>query len=452
MKLALRAAVLLIPASVLFFGAETYQKPPKEIMDILNSPTTPTLSLSPSRAYAMQGSPVRYPPIAELAEPMLRLAGVRINPKTNGLHNATFNTNLTLRKIPEGTEIKVITPPNSRLSMPRWSPDGSHFAFTNSTSAGIELWIGDSATGRTHRLPTLRINEVMGAAGGGRGGGGAGGAVQWMPDGKSLLVHAVRANRGAPPPEPVVPDGPHIQESLGGGKGAPTYEDLLQNPHDEDLFEYYATSQLAVVDSVTGAMSPIGKPAMIESAEPSPDGRNFIVHYIHRPFSYSYTARQFPTEIEIWDRTGKVLKKEASIPLGGTGRGAGAAAAAADLENPIPAGPRGLNWLAIEPATLIWFEGTGGRGGRGRGGAAPSSAAANTPPEPVHDKIMALKAPFNGTGQKIYEADTSLEGFAFTENLHTAIVDGGGGGRGGGGGGGRGGAGRATTAYLIDFA
>jgi hypothetical protein len=184
-KPAIRAALLLIPASFLFFGAETYQQPPKEIMDILNAPTTPTLALSPSGAYAMQGSPVRFPPIAELAEPMLRLAGIRINPKTNGLHNDTFNTNLTLRKIPEGTEIKVMTPPNSRLSMPRWSPDGTHFAFTNSTSAGTELWIGDSATGRTHKLPNLRINAVLGAAGGGRGGGTIG-PVQWMPDGKSL--------------------------------------------------------------------------------------------------------------------------------------------------------------------------------------------------------------------------------------------------------------------------
>ncbi len=384
MKPAIRASLLLIPASLLFFGADTYQKPPKEIMDILNAPTTPTLSLSPSRAYAMQGSPVRYPPIAELAEPMLRLAGVRINPKTNGLHNATFNTNLTLRKIPEGTEIKVMTPPNAKLSMPRWSPDGNHFAFTNSTPAGIELWIGDSATGRTHRLPDVRINEVMGAAGGGRGGGGVGGAVQWMPDGKSLLVHMVRPNRGAPPADSPAPTGPHVQESLGGGRGARTYEDMLQNPHDEDLFEFYATSQLAVVDSVSGQVSPIGKPAIITSARMSPDGKDFIVTTIHRPFSYSYPARQFPTEIEAWDRTGKALHKLASIPLGGGGRG-GAAAARCCGELPLrrmttrprPRRPveRTATWLPGEPATLMWFEGTGGaaggrggRGGRGRGG------------------------------------------------------------------------------------
>ena len=115
---------------------------------------------------------------------------------------------------------------------------------------------------------------------------------------------------------------------------------------------------------------------MIESARMSPDGKNFIVNYIHKPFSYSYPARQFPTEIEVWDRTGKMLKKEASIPLGGTGRGAGAAAAAADEENPVPAGPRGLDLAAHRALHIDLVRryggagGRGGRGGRGRGAAA----------------------------------------------------------------------------------
>jgi len=458
MKTTIRTLCVATCAFLLLFGADTYQKPPKAIADILNSPTTPALSLSPNRAYALQGSPVRYPPIAELSEPMLRLAGIRINPKTNGLHNTTFQSNLMLRKIPDGTEIKIALPTNAKLGMGPWSSDGTRFVFTNSTPAGIEVWVGEAATGRTHRVPNLHVNEVFGGgrggAGGGRGGaGGGGGALQWAPDGKSLLVFAVPANRGSAPPAPTVPPGPHISESLGGGRGAPTYEDLLQNPHDEDLFEYYATAQLAVVDSATGASSPIGKATMIESARMSPDGKYVIVNYIHRPFSYSYTARQFPTEIEIWDRSGKVLKKEASIPLGGTGRGAGAANAALDEENPIAGGPRGLSWLITEPSTLIWFEGNGGgRGGRGRGGTGGAANAANAPPQPIHEKMMALKAPFAGTAQVMYEADMALQGFALTENLHTAIVGaGGGGGRGGGGAGGRG-APRAQTAYLIDFA
>jgi hypothetical protein len=177
MKHPIRALFLLAPAALICLGAETYQKPPKAIEDILNSPTTPTLTLSPNHAYALQGSPIRYPPIAELSEPMLRLAGIRINPKTNGLHNTTFQSNLLLRKVPEGTEIKIALPPNPKLEIGPWSPDGSHFVFTNSTAAGIEIWVGDTATGRTHRLPNVRVNEVFGAVGGGRGGAGGGGLV-----------------------------------------------------------------------------------------------------------------------------------------------------------------------------------------------------------------------------------------------------------------------------------
>lgn len=224
----LRLLCILTSANLLLFAADTYQKPPKAVEDILNSPTTPTLLMSPNRAYALQGSPVRYPPIAELSEPMLRLAGIRINPRTNGLHNATFQSNLMLRKIPEGTEIKIALPANPKLGIGPWSADGTRFVFTNSTSSGIEVWIGEAATGRTHRVPNLHLNEVLGGGRGGpaagRGGaGGGGGGLQWAPDGKSLLVFAVPANRGAAPAAPIVPAGPHISESLGGGKGAPTY-------------------------------------------------------------------------------------------------------------------------------------------------------------------------------------------------------------------------------------
>ena len=146
MKSATKASILLVPAALFLFGAEPYRKPPQAVLDVLNSPLTPTLAISPTRHFAMQGQPVRYPPIAELAQPMLRIAGMRINPKTNGLHNTVFNSSLSLRKIPEGTEVKVDLPANAKLSLGRWSPDATHFAFTNTTERGIELWLGD-----THR-------------------------------------------------------------------------------------------------------------------------------------------------------------------------------------------------------------------------------------------------------------------------------------------------------------
>ena len=471
MKSTPRVCFLLVTAVLALFGADTYQKPPKAVEDILNAPTTPTIQLSPNHAYAMQGRPVRYPPIAELAQPMRRLAGIRINPATNGLHNATFNSTLTLRKVPEGTEIKVALPPNPKLSTGRWSPDGSRFAFTNTTDKGIEIWIGDAATGKTHRMEGVRVNEVFGGGGrgGGRGGAAAGGSVQWLSDGRNLLVHAVKPNRGPEPSPPAVPPGPDVQESLGGGRGVATHEDMLQNVHDEDDFEYFATSQLALVDSVTGKTTPIGKPALIESARPSPDGNFFIVTSIHRPFSYLYPATQFPSEMDVWDRSGKTVHHLASTPLGGGGRGGPnpdptAAATAQDPQAapPVPAGTRNLQWRMNEPATLLWVDyigpapAGGGRGGRGARGGNAAGRGDNTPPPPTPEHLLALKAPFTGEPQEIYKSDNALPAFTFFENGHWLLLGGGGrGGRGGapggGGGGGAAGANRVQKTLLVDL-
>src|SRR5471030_3198666 len=114
MRSATRASLAVLLAATFGFGAEPYRKPPKAVLDVLNAPATPTLSISPARTYAMQGQPVRYPPIAELSQPMLRIAGMRINPRTNGLHNTTFNSSLTLVQVPSGTEIKVELSPTAK--------------------------------------------------------------------------------------------------------------------------------------------------------------------------------------------------------------------------------------------------------------------------------------------------------------------------------------------------
>src|SRR5271165_668440 len=320
MKRPPRLLVVLLFAAPVALTTEPYRKPPQTVLDVLNAPPTAVLSLSPAGTYAMQATPVRYPSIAELAEPMLRLAGLRINPKTNGLHNSVFNSWLVLRRVPSGVEIRVQLPPNPKLSSAYWSPDGSRFAFTNTTASGIDLWVGETATGRTHKIDGVRINGVMGSPqNGGRPSFGRFAAdrepVRWLPDGKGLLVSVVRPNRGAAPVEPAVPVGPTVQESLGGAEPVVTHEDMLQNPHDEDLFDYYAGSQLARVDAASGKIAPFGKPGIIESAQISPDGQDVLVTIVHRPFSYLHAVREFPKDIEVWDMNGKLLHQVASLPL-----------------------------------------------------------------------------------------------------------------------------------------
>ena len=70
-----------------------------------------------------------------------------------------------------------------------------------------------------------------------------------------------------------------------------------------------------------------------------------LVTTIHKPFSYLHAAREFPKEIEVWDRTGKVERKVASIPL-------------ADRVpiNGVQTGPRNVQWRPNQPAALVWFD------------------------------------------------------------------------------------------------
>src|SRR5712692_10049135 len=83
-------------AAVAASAQSSYQKPPKAVIDVLNAPAPPLPFVSPAHDTLLLADPVRYPPVADLAQPMLRLAGVRINPRTNGVHGAPHLTGFTL--------------------------------------------------------------------------------------------------------------------------------------------------------------------------------------------------------------------------------------------------------------------------------------------------------------------------------------------------------------------
>ena len=67
MKPATKGLSLLVLSALCLSGAEPYRKPPQAVLDVLNAPVTPTLAVNPTHTFAMEGQPVRYPPIAELA-------------------------------------------------------------------------------------------------------------------------------------------------------------------------------------------------------------------------------------------------------------------------------------------------------------------------------------------------------------------------------------------------
>ena len=135
----LAVATLVSLGSVAILGqapappaASSYLLPPKVIIDILDAPPPPIVELSPARDVVALLERTSMPTIAELAQPMLRLAGVRINPKTNAPHRSNSRyRHLTLKVVADSSERKVTLPASPVLSWVGFSPDGRRFAFTN---------------------------------------------------------------------------------------------------------------------------------------------------------------------------------------------------------------------------------------------------------------------------------------------------------------------------------
>ena len=131
---------------------EGYQMPPEALAHLVDAPTTPAVSLSPDHTHMLLMHRPSLPSIAELAEPELRLAGLRINPRNNGPSRSGSFNNLTLRGL-DGSNERAIAglPEDARIRNISWSPDGQHFAFTidgRNLSSGLYLY---QITGRTFR-------------------------------------------------------------------------------------------------------------------------------------------------------------------------------------------------------------------------------------------------------------------------------------------------------------
>ncbi len=372
----LALAVLFAASAELAFGQ--YQLPPKAIVDILDAAALPTASVSPSGQVIALLERASMPTIAELAQPMHRLAGMRVNPKTNGPQRAQTLEAIALRSIADGSEIAVTLPVNPRLSWIGFSPDGKRFAFTQTRETGIELWMGDAATGQARAISAAGLNAMWGSP------------CDWLADSTALLCRFVPPSRGPAPSPPEVPAGPNVQENLGRQAPVRTYQDLLTSARDEALFEYYGTSLLAIVDATTGARRPIGPAGLYQQADVSPNGEFILIARIKRPFSRLVPADDFPKEVEIWNRQGTVVRRIADLPVADT-----------VPNNGVLPGPRGYVWQATAPATLVWAEALDGGD--------PRKPAAH------RDRVVALKAPFAGEPAELLKTEYRFRSIRWTD-------------------------------------
>jgi dipeptidyl aminopeptidase/acylaminoacyl peptidase len=386
-RLSLRLAICLLAlalAAPFLAAQEPYKLPPKNVLDILNAPPTPRVTMSPDREVMLLVESESMPTIAYIAQPMLRIAGMRITPANNSGQVLTFSTGLTLKTVKDGLERKIDLPAGIKFTGASWSDDGKWIAFARYLDDGVELWVVDAITGKAKGLTPARLNMVTGD-------------ISWMPGNTSILCQMIPEGRGPAPLEPRVPVGPTVQVSGGTQTKVATLQDLLKSPYDEALFDYYATGQLVEIDILNGLAKPVGKPGIYSSANPSPDGAYLLVNRIKRPYSYSVSMNGFARSTEIWDRSGNPVKVVADLPP------------AEDVPmNGVAVGPRSINWQALKPATLYWVEALDG---------------GDTNKEvPFHDRVVTLPAPFAGEPKEVFKSANRFGGLTWFATPGLAIA------------------------------
>ena len=365
----------------------TYQKPPKEILELADVPQTPAVLIDDENENIVLLHRSKYKTIVELSETEMRLAGLRINPVTNIGSRTTFYNNITLMRVGEKDEIAVNgLPSEPRLSSFSWSPDQSQMAFTHTTSDGVELWILNvaNATARKLTAPVLNANT--------------GRPFFWFPNGESFLVKMLPDDK-----EPLidkstaVPTGPRVSVSEGEMAQNRTYQDLLQDRADEFNFEQLVRSTLFKIN-LNGEKSEWKETAMITRINISPDGEFVLVTTLEKPFSYLVPYSRFPSKTVIYDKNGNEVKVLLESPL------------LEEMPKGFMAtqkGMRNINWRNDKPATIYYVEALD-----------EGDPAVETD---FRDEVFEWEAPFNGQPSSVLKTIQRFAGILWG-NDQTAIA------------------------------
>ncbi|AXT49949.1 S9 family peptidase [Aquimarina sp. BL5] len=313
-----------------------YQKPVKEILDLVDVTLAPSVRIDQKGENLIFLYRDGYKTITELSEQEMRLAGLRINPKTNISSRANYYKNIKLKKTGD-TEAKQVIglPDNPRITYVAWSPDQTKAAFTNTTANGVELWVLDINTFNATKITDASLNANMGSP------------FRWFKDNSALLVKFLPKNRESLiDTQNTVPKGPTISVSEGTKAQNRTYQDLLKNPNDEYNFEQLATSEISKV-SIDGSKKEWASAGMYSDFSFSPNGEYVMITKIEKPFSYLVPYYRFPKETTIYKSTGESFKIVNQVPI--------------DEVRPkgfmsTRTGKRSMNWRADKPASITWAE------------------------------------------------------------------------------------------------
>ncbi|MGH9181217.1 MAG: hypothetical protein ACRDY5_05830, partial [Acidimicrobiales bacterium] len=310
-----------------------YSLPGDDIVAIIDAPPTPGASVSPDGRHVLLIHYEAHPPVALLARPFLRLAGVRVDPVLRGRHRSQRTSGISLVSVADGCRRSVALPDGVMVDHLWWSPDSRRIAFTLDEVDRIGVWVVGVDDGVAAPVPGLVVSDILGTP------------YRWSRDSAALLASVVPTEEvGRPAVHPEILE-PRTQETVGKASQMATFQNLLTSATDEDRFEALATTGLARVDPVSGAATGLADPGLLAGFTESPDGGHVLLGRLRRPFSFRVPYHYFARTLEVWSGGAALEAVIAEWPVSDEVPRQG-----------VPTGPRHVAWHERAADTLLWTE------------------------------------------------------------------------------------------------
>lgn len=323
----------ILSTSLLAFAQTNFQLPPKEIMELADVKTPPQTIVSRNNTYLLLIERPLYKTLEELAENELKLGGLRINPSNFNVSRSTYYTNFSIQLLNGGKRVEATNLPQPlKAQYIQFSPDEQYCSFVQAEKTTLSLWIVNLKTGRASQLIKEGLNATMGSP------------YSWSSN-SDFIVYKSKGQKTQLEQTNELPLGPATQDAKGSKSAARTYQDLLRNQQDENVFNHYTKSVLMRVDINSGTTSQILPEAVYFSYSFSPDGNYLLTEELQQPYSYTLPYYLFAANVQVYDKNGKLQQAFYQRPI--------------QDKTPINFdavfdGKRNISWRLDQPATLFW--------------------------------------------------------------------------------------------------
>ena len=358
--------------------------PSQALQEVVNQNKKVSTRLSTNRQWLAILTPKTHVKIQSLSKTELKLAGLRLSPEQL-LPSRIKSQYIGIELIDLGKLNRSTTPikqrvnlATSRVAKVEFSPNSRFISYIGLSDKGADLYVYDIENKLTQKLNKTRLNASLGLK------------YRWLYNSQAILTSIASVNAHSLDAANKI--GPNISKTSSQKAPRRTYQDLLKNTQDDQIFSQLTQSQLTLL-RLDGDIQLIGQADINISYQLSPNDEYIVVKRISPPFSHMVKYYDFAQSVELFDISGTHLKTLAQLESSEY-RPSGS--------DSVRKGPRLIHWRSDKPDTLAFVK-------------ALDKGDSNVKAK-YRDQLLQIAAPFTAEPEQLLKTPWRMKKIQWGEN------------------------------------